>query len=561
MFRHVALGVACVLFAASVFAQTPAAAGQPGQRDKPVPKSGTAGIKGRVLAADTNAPVKRARVSLQTGNPLDSHSTTTDLDGRYEFTELPAGPYRVTASKGSFVPTEHGQEKAFASGKSVELIDGQVAEKIDILLPRGAVISGTLLDDVGDPAAGVRISVMRQQFSDGKRRLVSVGHPVETNDVGQYRLYGLPAGTYYLSATPSSANPIVPMFASASDATTYYPGTLNEVEAQRVVVRAGQERTLGDFTLVPSRLVKISGTATNAAGAPAQMVMLMSMAQMSSGNAMPNMSPTMVRPDGSFQLTNVPPGEYVLMAVSMNVGTGQQEIATQALTVAGEDITNITLMPTKGFRVTGQIVFDQQPSPSTLTPSSLMLIASPASPASMSGGMGQGKIHDDWTFEFTGVAGQRHFNFGRGLPPGWMIQSITRGQADILDKALDVTEDVDGIVITLTNRPAHLTGIVSDDHAKPVTDCSVLIFPEDAALGPPASARYLRWLRPDDKGAFRADRLPAASYMVVAVSSLEDGEESDPDLLAQLRSSATRVTLAWGESRELALKLTEFERK
>ena len=69
-----------------------------------------------MLAADTNGPVKRARVSLQASNPLESRSTTIDLDGRYEFVELPAGEYRVTASKGSIVPSEYGQAKPFDRG-------------------------------------------------------------------------------------------------------------------------------------------------------------------------------------------------------------------------------------------------------------------------------------------------------------------------------------------------------------------------------------------------------------------------------------------------------------
>ena len=565
------LGAACLLLSAAVVLAQPPAQTQPGPpppaagqapRDKPLRKTGTAGIKGRILAAETNVPIRRAKVSLQTENPLDSHMTTTDLDGRYEFTELPAGQYHVTASKGIYVPYEYGQQKPFDRGKAVDLIDGQVVEKIDIALPRGGVISGTLLDDVGDPAAGVRVTVMRQQFSEGKRRLVSVGHAVETNDVGQYRLYGLPSGTYYVAAMPSTTNPLVPMLSTPSGAPTYYPGTLNDMEAQRVSVRPAQERALADFTLVPSRLVKVSGTATSAGGGPVQMVMLMSTAQGTSGSGgMPGMTTATVRPDGSFQLTNVAPGEYMLMAMSANLATSEQEILSQPLTVAGEDITDVVLTTTKGFRATGQIVFDQPPPPSTMLPSSLMLGAAPASPTAISGGLGRGVIHDDWTFELKGLGGSRRFVIAQGLPAGWMVQSIFHGQADITDKPIEVTEDVDGVVITLTKRVASLSGKVSDDKGKPVTDCSVVIFPDDASQGPPESMRYVRALRPGDGGAFSADRLPAATYLVVAVPSLEPGDESDPDLLEQLRPLATRATLGWGDAREVALTLSRFERR
>ena len=89
----------------------PPAAGQAPPRDKPVAKTGTAAIKGRIVTADTGMPVRRAKVALENGNPLDSRGTTTDLDGRYEFTELAAGQYRVSASKGIYVTFEYRTTK------------------------------------------------------------------------------------------------------------------------------------------------------------------------------------------------------------------------------------------------------------------------------------------------------------------------------------------------------------------------------------------------------------------------------------------------------------------
>jgi carboxypeptidase family protein len=572
MCRPVVLVAASVIVLgnAIAFAQTPPvqtrpgpappAAGQAPQRDKAVAKTGTGGIKGRVVAADSGAAIRRAKVSLDTGNPLESRGTTTDLEGRYEFTELAAGQYRVSASKGIYVPVEYGQRKPFDRGKPIELIEGQVAEKIDLVLPRGGVIAGVLLDDVGDPASGVRVTAMRQQYRQGKRGLVNIGRSVETNDIGQYRLYGLPSGTYFLGALPSTANALIPMLTTPSGAPTYYPGTLSELEAQRVSVRPAQEKTLPDFTLVSSRLVKITGTATNATGGPVQMVMLMSISQASAGSPMPGMMAT-PKPDASFQLNNVAPGEYSIMAMSMNVATSEQEITAVPLTVAGEDITGLTLSTTKGFQATGQILFDPGPPPATLLPSGLMLVAGPASQFAMSGGIARATIRDDWTFEAKGLAGPRRFQFGQGLPSGWMIQSVVHGQTDITDKPLDVTEDVEGILITLTNRPARISGAVTDNAGKSVTDCTIVIFPDEPALAPPASTRYLRAVRPGDDGRFKAENLPAATYLVVAIDSLDPGDENDPELLEQLRELATSTALGWGEAKELSLKLAKFERR
>jgi hypothetical protein len=569
MRRPVALFAAFIVVAACTIAfaeappapQGPPSTGQAPARDKLLAKTGTGTIKGRIVAADNGAPIRRARVSLDSGNPLESRGTATDLDGRYEFTELAAGNYRVSASKGIYVTLEYGQRRPFERGKPVELKEGAVAEKIDIALPRGGVVAGVLLDDVGDPAAGVRVMAMRQQFGDGKRGMVNIGRAAETNDIGQYRLYGLPPGSYFINALPSTSNPLIPMFTTPGGAPTYYPGTLSEMEAQRVQVRVGQERLLPDFTLVPSRLVKITGTATSSGGGPVQVVMLMSTAQAAGGSTLPGMTMATVRPDGTFRLNNVAPGEYALMATAVNVSTAEQEITAMPLTVAGEDITDVVIATTKGFKATGQVLFDQGTPPPGLLPSALMLVGTPASQFSMTGGLARATIKDDWTFEMTGLAGPRLFRFGQGMPTGWMTQSVFRGQTDITDTPLDITGDVDGIIITLTNRSPSIGGTVSDGAGKPVSDCTIVIFPDEAAQGPPHSGRYLRAVRPGDDGKYKAQNLPAATYMVVALEWLEPGDENDPELLEQLRPLATRTALSWGDAKELSLTVTKYERR
>ena len=95
---------------------------------------------------------------------------------------------------------------------------------------------------------------------------------------------------------------------------------------------------------------------------------------------------------------------------------------------------------------------------------------------------------------------------------------------------------------------------------RPSPDATVVIFPADAALGPPNSTRYLRAIQTKEDGRFEAKGLPATTYMVVAVASLDTGEEQDPDLLEQLRSLATRLAVNWGDAPELKLHVARFER-
>src|SRR6185295_12445372 len=123
--------------------QFPAAPGFPGiQRRDANPKTGTARIRGRVVAADSGEPLRKAQVRATSAELRESRLATTDRSGAYEFTELPAGRYQLTASKGSFVQLAYGQTRPFQPGKPLEIAEGQTIERVDFGLPRGALITG-----------------------------------------------------------------------------------------------------------------------------------------------------------------------------------------------------------------------------------------------------------------------------------------------------------------------------------------------------------------------------------------------------------------------------------
>ena len=75
-------------------------------------------------------------------------------------------------------------------------------------LPRGSLITGRVVDEFGDPATDVQVSALRYQFVQGTRQLTAAGRVVTTNDIGEYRLFGLSPGQYFVSATYRSNNPL-----------------------------------------------------------------------------------------------------------------------------------------------------------------------------------------------------------------------------------------------------------------------------------------------------------------------------------------------------------------
>src|SRR5919197_2843347 len=175
----------------------------PQSKDAPPTPAGR--ITGRVLAADSGRPIRRARVFVSATELPGGRGAMTDDQGVYDITELPAGRYTATASKSGFVSLAYGQRRPLQSGTPLQLLENQQLKGVDFRLPRGSVIAGTIVDDVGDPMPGVMVRVMRYQYIQGDRRVTPAGGG-QTDDKGQYRVWGLMPGEYYVNAIARNFN-------------------------------------------------------------------------------------------------------------------------------------------------------------------------------------------------------------------------------------------------------------------------------------------------------------------------------------------------------------------
>ena len=160
-------------------------------RDTVQPATGTAKIARRVVSAETGAPIRRAQIRISSPDARINRDVTTDSDGRFEFLTLPAGRYRLYVTKAGYVSLEYGQARPFEAGKPLDIANGQSLEKIDFSLPRGSAITGRVTDEFGDPITDVQVQAMRYQFTNGERQLVNAGRVATTDDLGQYRIFGL----------------------------------------------------------------------------------------------------------------------------------------------------------------------------------------------------------------------------------------------------------------------------------------------------------------------------------------------------------------------------------
>src|SRR5437868_4875507 len=183
--RYVRAQVAAATIAAvAAIAAGPTAQTQrpgPQQQSRDTPAQGrdqtttTGLIAGRVLAADTGRPVKRARVFATAAELPGGRGVLTDDAGLFQLVELPAGRYTLSVSKSGFVSLSYGQRRPLQSGTPLQLADGQQIKDIQFQLPRGSVIAGRVLDEDGEAIPGVMVRVMRYQYMQGERRLTPAG--------------------------------------------------------------------------------------------------------------------------------------------------------------------------------------------------------------------------------------------------------------------------------------------------------------------------------------------------------------------------------------------------
>lgn len=531
---------------------------QPERVDAP---RGTSIIRGQIVAADTGTPIRRAQVRISAADVRESRVAITDAQGRFEIKELPGGRYTVTASKGGFVSLQYGQRRPTESGTPIELAAAQTLEKLSIALPRGSVLGGRITDEFGEPVANASVTAWRYGYAAGARRMMPAGQNARdtTDDQGHFRLFGLPPGDYYVSATLRTNGPEVtdPMGELSGYAATYYPGTPNVSEASRVTLAVSQENTNVSFGLIATRLVRVSGQVLTSDGAPATNgnVMLvpasatgrpgMAMQQGGAGNR--------IDLSGTFRLSNVAPGRYQVQARS---GGRDFELARMDLAVGAEDVEGLTLVTSPGAIVNGTIVSDTG-EPFDFRASQLQVGARPASPDAMPGGPGGGaRVGDDWSFTIRGITDSVLLR--TNAPQGWTLKSVSVNGQDITDTPAEFPpgQTITGAQIVLTKKVGALSGQVTDSKGNPVLDATVIVFPSNDKLWTYQS-RFIKAARPDQDGRFKITALPGPSdYLIVALQGLEEGQAGDPDFLASIKDLGTKVELGEGEIKPTDVKLS-----
>lgn len=524
---RLALSLLLVAFTTLLLAQTPPQASTAApQSSKPIEPCT---VSGRVVSAAEGTPIVSARVGLIKEGPKPDRAvfaTTSDSAGHFEFKQVPPGRYRFFASRAGFVGQEY-QAQGPNSGAMLSLSPGQVVDDAMFRLTRAAVITGRVLDEAGEPMQGVAVSALRKETADereesGLRRkndplMQSAGDV--TNDRGEYRVFGLKAGEYYLRASQSDEtwvgryggidwdpmdSQLIREAGGPQYAPLYYPGVLQPSEAQPIHLSAGEE-IQADFAMRLIRTVEVSGHVVGADGKPATHAYVqLNVSGVDTYG--PQDLGASADSKGEFTIKGVAPGSYLIVAHQRV--EDRNFSARQRLEVGETKLDNVVLSFTNGTELKGRITAAS----SGVTLEQLHVFLSPMDEDGGFGGSAQVKA--DGSFEIPNLADGSYVPHVGAVEPGWYMKSARMGAADVLQNGVQIERgsNTGTLEIVLSSGAAQLDGSVTQDN-KAMAGASVRAEPEPETL---FNVHRGRRSETDQNGNFSIPNIPPGKYKVVA---------------------------------------------
>ena len=581
------------------------------------PPAKPATISGIVVSdGDKPQPVRRAVVTLKGDGLRPNRGAITDDQGRFTIGNLPAGRFTLLAARGGYVTSSYGAKRPGRPGTAVAVTEGQRLDGLVMTLWRGAVISGTLRDDTGAPVDGIAVSVTAARTIGSPGILTLRNVSATTNDLGEYRVFGLEPGAYYVSATPAAAG-VLPRIAlaerdvdvaldalrrrqalGAAAASTpppappplpppfdysaiYYPGTASAAQAAAITVAAGEERTGVDFSLlrVPTHVVE--GVVTMADGRPAAGATVQVLAPRPPG-AFATLGPlafnTSAGPDGGFRFTQITPGDYQLVARVaaqapppptpgfVTPGPQGPQLWGAAEISVNSDVRSLAVLVSPGLTLNGVMRFDGTSPPLkdltrmrvTVLPPYLATLR-PGTSINTIAFVPSVSLAPDGTFQIASMP-PGTFRFGLFSPDlegsPWQLQSARIGDRDLLDSDFLVPPGSGSatLVVTLTDRATELGGTLRTASGAAVADVVVIAFAADRKFWGP-NARRVKSARPAADGAFSIKGLPPGEYLLAAVTDVDQDEWQAVEFLEKLAAAAIKITVADGEKKIQDLRI------
>jgi hypothetical protein len=497
-------------------------------------------------------PLRSATVELQSvEDRTHSVSVATDAGGRFQIKGIDPGRYRLKVTRNGFVIQEYGQKTPSDPGSDLRLSAGQDLKDLLFRLIPWSVIAGRILNEDGEPLPWAQVSALREVYREGKRKL-SPEVMVPTNDLGEYRLFGLPPGRYFVSAKYKPGVKIIGQQqiqeglgddSERGYAPTYYPGSPDPARASTITVKAGDEIPSVEILLRPVTVFKIRGRVFNmVSGKRSGSGVNIVLEPRNTGLAWnsPDQQMYVEKPDGSFEINNVLPGSYTLSAFWFDEGKRYQ--TRQSIEVGNADAEGMNLVIGPGVAISGHVTWDGKPS---LEREELSVYVS-AADSSMSFSSGARIARGDF-FTLRDVSEGTYRLNVNGQSKDSYLKAVRYGTGDGLENGFTVIRGTQpSIEVTISSRGARVQGTITDADKVPAAGLWVVLVPDEARRG---QSRLYKQTTTDQFGHFELRGIAPGDYKLFSWEEVEDGAWEDPNFLKPFEEKGEWVSLQDGDAK------------
>lgn len=537
-------------------------------------------INGIVTKRGSADPLSKATVELRSADGAVLDTMTTEDDGLFAFPTVRPGNYRIAARRAGYVST----------AQAVSVAAGAQAGAIQVPMTATGAIYGTIVDGNGAPAGNTLVQAMKASFPQGQRVLTPV-QAVRTNDLGEFRLFWLAPGRYYVAAVPRAGEPLpTSMLAAGNFGMTqinatntfiymstgsddpavqnafmagqnelspvrfvpvYFPGTPEEAAATAIDVRAGAEFGGVNFAVAPVRERRVRGIVINGAtGQPARYASVTLAGAEQSRR--PREAPVMNGETGAFEIALLP-GTSILQAASEGA-TGHAVVR-----VGDTDLDNVNIVTTPTFDIAGKITADDPSvTPADLSKLHIRLVQDPPlvrrdlpayAPYSTSlpdGSLTLGASAGNFRVNIAPLLIISASEFPVTAAPSLRnayVKSIRLGGQDVLNAGLRLDKRPDDkLEIVIGSRAGSVEGIGP-------ADAVIVLMPDNRSR-----TELFKSAVADPSGRFRLEHVAPGSYRVFAFpGEVEEGAWFDAEFVRGVENRGTAIVV--GEGRNVTVRV------
>jgi protocatechuate 3,4-dioxygenase beta subunit len=515
-----------------------------------------------------------ATVIPNSPNPADAFYATTGNDGAFRFAALKPGKYRLLAAHpdGIYYPAEYGQRNPRGPGYDFSL-DSALSMKVRIEMAPMASVSGLVTGADGKPAAHVHVMAAEIAYQNGIRVLNQI-QGVESDERGNYRLFWLPPGKYYIGAFPEgirrrqitvpfgppaaveSMNQLISQafihYRTGSDGEilrdvydiVYSPGQTSPDAANVIDLRLGSNVNGIDISLAPGRkrAVRIRGVVLDSNGQPVKNASVQAVPQVTGPVTI---SPTATADsNGAFEIDGVMQGKY-LVTTEFMINNAIQT-AVQYLTVEASDIANVNLVATAGLRLSGHITIDGADTDAyRVLLSSENIVTTSHSSGNVPGSVFSipGIMPGNYRINVAPISGREE--------PALFVKSIRFDGVESVNGVLQIGNSSSGqLDILLGRNGAIAEGRVLDNQRQPSANVMVVLVPADSKR-----PDLFKTATTDVAGHFQIQGVAPGSYLAFAWTWLPNGIWRYPEFYRTIEGRGTRITISEGASNSIDLTL------